>query len=415
MKIILTLLLFLPTLLFAQGVVGDMLNSPVMNKYEAEIISKASNAESVQGALEILLEHSQKSWAGAPLLFNIANAYYRLNQYAKSEEFYKKALEKQRFFMCYKNLAVAQDSLGKREVARENFLKALAISGNSDTACLMWLADYYSNNGDFSSALAMCNQLLLFAPENKQACYTKAYLLLKLEMFAEAEKYAIANYQKTADNRYLKIAAKSALAKGDKHSAIASLEILNSTSNASKSEIELLADLYFSLSVFEKSAELYASVGSEMKLENLAKACLNVGDLKTAMLATQRIKDVQKRSSILGVVFARQGNFKASQLELEKALKLNNSDFVAVQTLADVYSKLGKYAEASALYARMLANPKYCETARYGLLNIALAQKRYTEALNLALEIDNLHPSQSIKNLKLKLQEYLNELEKSTQ
>ena len=80
MKILISLFLFLPALIFAQGVVGDMLISPVMNKYEAEIISEASKATSAQQALDILLEHQNKSWASAPLLFNIANAYYRLNK-----------------------------------------------------------------------------------------------------------------------------------------------------------------------------------------------------------------------------------------------------------------------------------------------------------------------------------------------
>ena len=415
MKILITLFLFLPALIFAQGVVGDMLISPVMNKYEAEIISEASKATSAQQALDIMLEHQKKSWASAPLLFNIANAYYRLNKYSLAEDFYKKALEKQKFFLCYKNLAITQNAQGKREDARTNFLKALAISGNSDQACLLWLIDYNMRNDDFSASLTLCNQLLIFEPENKQACHTKAFLLLKLSMFDEAEKYALRNYEKTNDFRYLKIAAKSALGKNDIHSAIASLEALNVQKQASNLEVELLADLYFSISVFDKASKYYVQANSEKKLVNLAMACLNVGNLATAQATAKHIKNKQKQASILGVIFARQGNLKTSAEKLEYALKLNHQDWIAVETLADVYSKLEKYPEAISFYARMLASVEHSERARYGLLNIALAQKRYTEALNLASEIDNLYSSPSIKILKQKLQEYLNELEKSTQ
>ena len=103
MKYFITFLLLLPISMFAEISVSDMFSKPTMNKYEAEIVAKAMNASSVSEECEILLSASKKSWAGAPLLFNLGNAYFRKGDYNEAVKYFELALQKQKFFLAYKN------------------------------------------------------------------------------------------------------------------------------------------------------------------------------------------------------------------------------------------------------------------------------------------------------------------------
>ena len=398
---------------FAAGTVGELMFKPSMNKYEAEVISDAAKTDSPAAARDILLRASSKSWAGAPVLFNLGNAYYGLGDFKNAVKFYRAALEKNGFFAAYKNLGFALSADGDKHAAARAFAVAAAISGNSDAQCLLWLAGYRADEGDYSSALALCNQALIHDPENDSATYAKCGFLIKLSMFAQARAVAEEMFQKTSDVRYLKLAALAASEAGDRVSAAAYLELLSASGKASSKDVETLADLYFSLGAYPKAAELY-SRASSAKLENLAFACINSGELETAeKIAAKLPPNAAKKVS--GIAAARRGDFGAAKTLLAECVEAAPADLQTSAELAEVLYSLGDYAGSAAVFARLQSADKFDRRAKYGLLRNAMAMGLYADALSTARTIALKYPDVDIENFKRKLEAYCNALEKSAQ
>ncbi len=414
MKYFITFLLLLPMSMFAEISVSDMFAKPTMNKYEAEIVAKAMKAPRVSEECEILLSASKKSWAGAPLLFNLANAYFRKGDYNEAIKYFELALQKQKFFLAYKNLGFAYSAINDQQKAFEVFAHALAISGNSDVQILSWMINHCANEGDISSALTMCNQALVFS-RSDALYYAKIKFMIDLNMLAEAEKLASIQFSKTRHESYLRLLVKARLAQDDKIGAISALEMLNGFNGIDKSNLELLADLYFSVGAYSKALEFYSKNSSFVKLENLAFACINTNDLKTALEIAKKIESKNVAKKIKGIVFARLGDFSKAASFLRSYLEGNQTDFVTVWELAEVLYKNKEYTQSSVMYSRLLVDEAYSHSAKHGLLRNALALERYKEALIWARDLAKNNPTPEAEDLKKKLENYCNELEKSAQ
>ncbi|MBE6414402.1 MAG: tetratricopeptide repeat protein [Verrucomicrobiaceae bacterium] len=414
MKYFITFLLLLPISIFAEISVSDMFSKPTMNKYEAEIVAKAMKASNVSEECEILLSASKKSWAGAPLLFNLGNAYFRKGDHNEAIKYFELALQKQKFFLAYKNLGFAYYAKNDQQKALDAFARALAISGNSDVQILTWMANHCAKEGDISSALAMCNQALIFS-RSDALYYAKIRFMIDLNMLAEAEKLASLQFAKTRNKNYLRLLVKARLAQDDKVGAISALEMLNSCNDIDKSNLELLADLYFSVGAYSKALEFYGKNSSFAKLENLAFACINTNDLKTALKIAKKLETKNVANKIKGIIFARSGDFSKAVLLLRSYLDCNQSDFVAVWELAEALYKNKEYTQSSVMYSRLLVDEAYRYSAKHSLLRNALALERYNEALSWARDLAKNYPTPEVEDFKNKLENYCNELEKSTQ
>lgn len=408
------LLLAAPLAALAQGLVGDMLELPSMHKYEAEVVAKAAKADTPAEARGILLEHADKSWAGAPLFFNLGNACYRLGDYAEAAKHYEASLAKRKFFHAYKNLGYALSASGKSEEARGAFLRALAISGGSDADILLWLADFHARRGDIGAALAMCDQALVYEPSNGAVCLAKCRFLLELELFAQAEKFSSEMYSKTSDARYLRLRARAQLGARDYRSAAASIELLKAAGAAEPGDAALLGDLYFTLGDFRGAARVYSPLGDDKKLENAALACVNAGDFDGARRAAGAIKN-SAREKLMGIAEARSGNLKSAAGLLEKYCAASPSDMLAAAELADALAGLGRYRESLSVFSRLKADASYRRRAMHGILRCALACEDYFYALSAAREISREYPSAEIADFEKKLAAYCNELEKPAQ
>ncbi len=398
---------------FAAGTVGELMFKPSMNKYEAEAIADAAKAASPADARDVLLRASSKSWASAPVFFNLGNAYYGLGDFKNAVKFYRAALEKSGFFAAYKNLGFALSADGDKPAAARAFAVAAAISGNSDAQCLLWLAGYRADGGDYSSALALCNQALVHEPENDSAIYAKCGFLIKLSMFDSARATAERMFEKTSDARYLKLAAIAAAEAGDRVSAAAYLELLSASGKASERDTETLADLYFSLGAHSKAAELYSRAPSA-KLENLAFACINSGEFETAEKIAAKLPP-NPAKKVSGIAAARRGCFSAAKKLLAECAKADPADLQTSEELAEVLYRLGEYAESAAVFARLQSAEKFDRRAKYGLLRNSMAMGLYADALSTAREIALKYPDADIENFKRKLEAYCNALEKSAQ
>ncbi len=401
---------------FGQSVVGDMLSIPTATKFENEVILEAFKASSPNEAMQILEKSSRKRWAGAPLLFNLGNVNFQLGNYNEAIKFYKLALEKQKFFQAYKNLAIAYSANSETENARVTFAKVLAISGNSDIEALLWLSDYRCARGDYSSALALCNQALIHKPDDENIVYAKARFLLELNLFAEAESLAQTWFERTQNTNFLRVLTKAYLAQSNKTGAIATLTLARELKATNKADIQLLADLYFAIGAFEKAQNLYREIEAFERLENLAICAINNGELE---LAKSVLKNINKKSAryekIAGVLSTRSGNNADAIKFLQNFVKNNPQDFEAVAELAEALRQENKLSESSAMFARLRADKNFSKTALYGLLRNALTNEHHAEALKLAKEISALYPDVNIKTLVENLENICNELEKSAQ
>ena len=416
MKIIFTAcLMFLSIVAYAHGLVGELLAKPAMNKFEAEVIAEASKAPSAELACEILLKSVSKKWAGAPLLFNLGNVYFQLEEYSKAIKYYKMALEKEKFFLAYKNLACAYSASSDEKNAYENFIKALAISGNSDIQSLLWLADYNAKGKDFSAALAMCNQALIYKPDDAKIAYAKCKFLYEAGRISEAELFAKEKYSAFRDVNFLRICIRAALDNNNLQAAISYLELLRFSGKGSSNDCRLLGDLYFSMSSYHKALDFYAECGAQERLENLAMASVNMGDLGTAQKAIAQIKTSKKYDKIAGFISVETGNYQQAKIHFEKFLKTNPEDFSVVCELAEVLYNLKEYSKSALMFSRLSADAAYAKTSKYGMLRNALAIQNYFEALRIAQEISVLYPSAEINSFKQKLDKHCNELEKSAQ
>ncbi len=408
-------LFFASSLAFGQSVVGDMLSKPIMSKFEAEVITEASKAQTLQDTRDILQKSATKSWVGAPLLFNLANVYYQLGNYKQAIKYYKLALEKHQFFQAYKNLANAYDANSEEENARATFAKVLAISGNSDTQSLLWLANYRSKRGDYSSSLAMCNQALIYRPDDENIAYAKCVFLCNLELFAEAEKFAKKQFEKTKNKKFLRVLIKAYLAQNKKIEAIASLELARQLKIIEKDDLELLGNLYFSIGALDKALSFYDECKSSKHLENLSIAAINNNNLPIAEIAIKKLdKKSELYEKIVGILAANKGNYALAEKSLQKFLKRNPNDFEVVVELAEIYYQQKNFVKSSMMFSRLQADKNYSKTALYGLLRNSISTENYAEALSTAREISAIYDDVNVKHLAKDLEKYCNELEESS-
>lgn len=401
---------------FAADVVGDLLSKPSANKYEAQIISEALAAPDDSAAREILLAASAKDWAGAPLLFNLGNACFKLGRYDEAASHYKAALQKRKFFLCYKNLAFALEALGKRDEARRTFAAASAISGNSDVQCLMRLADYAANDGDYYSALSMCAQALVYSPDNMDLVYAKCLFLSRIGLSAQAEASAFAAFGQSRQSRFLRICAKCAFDARNYAAAASYLEMLLRFPDSGRDAKISAGDAYFGAGAYRKAARLYAEASEcDAKLQNAAFAALNNSDAETAEFAASKIENKLARARVSGIVASRLGRTADAEKHLVESLAAAPDDAVVLAELADARFAAGRYAESAELFARLRSFDGYEKTALFGLLRSAIARKNYKSALALCGEISSKYNSAEVKAAAEKLQKYADELEKSAQ
>ena len=374
---------------YASDTVGDMLSAPAMNKYEAEVCAAAEREPTPEKSRDYLLQFTKKHWAGAPLFFNLANICYRFGDYCAAAKYYKTSLEKYKFFAAYKNLGFALSAAGDTDAAADALRCALAISGNSDVPSLMWLADYRAKRGDYHAAAALCNQALIYEPDNDDLLYARCLFMSESGDNSAAKRNAETLFDRTSDPRYLRVIAKTSL---------------------------VLGDLYFALGAYSKAADAYFDGDARPeKLANLALACLNINQSSTAEKLAKAVKGESARNKILGLSALRRGDFSAAEKFLQKSVDANPSDAETVFALAETLSQLGKYAASDAAYTRLCARKTDAERALYGLMKNSLAVGNYPSALAYARRLDTKNTPPEIRSFIKKLEKHCNEMEKSAQ
>lgn len=366
--------------------------SPSVSHREAEAVRAASEASDNSAALEILLDASRKKWAGAVVFFNLGNAQMRGGDAESAVASYRKAAElSPSFFAARKNLGFALSQLGRDSDALVEMRAALALSGGSDTAILLWFAKRAADARDFSSALNFCNQALLYDDSNRAALFAKAAYLYGLGRFEECETAAKKLWDDAEFSaRAVRLAGSSRARRGDFCGAAAAFGFLEKSGAAERSDAQFFANLLFKMRLYRDAAEAYARLGDSSSAGNAAEAMLASGDFSGAEKLAESLGG-DMREKILGLAKFGKGDFPNARKHLEVYAKNFPND-------ARVLCALGECAEqsdwgaADAYYARASLDPRFESAARYGMLRSAVARGDFVAAHSLAVALSKKYP-----------------------
>ena len=359
-------------------------NIPTITKRESAILKKAS----VQSdeSIKILSEAAGEKNCSAAIPFTLGNFLYRSGNFEAAAAAYSSALEKMpNFFAARKNLAYSLDRIGKEKQARENFAKALALSGNSDVDILLWLAAYAARRSDYSAALSCVEQALIQAPERLDALYAKAFYLFNLDMYSQAAKICedILN-KKFPDAATLKLLGKCRAKLQDAAGAIAAFSMVpESDADRKKTQI-ICADILFSKQAYFEAAKIYESGGDRERLLEASKALAYSGEPEKSLKLLSKLPESPEKSRIRAVANMALGKKDEAKKDFLECIKAAPDDALACFELAKIYFSEGDFNAAKIYYERAGKDESCAVAAKIGLMSVAVKTGDIDSAISMA-------------------------------
>lgn len=379
------MIFLLPALAAAQSPLESPFgNLPTATKREAAVLREAF-AEGADAA-KILKEAVADGRDGAAVTFNLGNALFRNGDYAGAAEAYSAALSKiPNFFAARKNLAYSLDRLGEGERARENFARALALSGGSDADILLWLAWHYSGKSDWGAALSCVDAALMHAPERAGAEYAKAFYLFNLGRHAEAAKTCERILEKKfPDAAALKLLGKCRAKSGDLPGAVAALSMVPQDDPDFRSAEILRADIFFSGRAYAEAAKIYESLGEGGRLGAAAEALARAGEFEKALEVLAKLPDSAGKFRSQARALIGLGDAEGAKKSLTACLAEEPDDPYACFELAKLSFAGGDCNLAKILYNRAQKDETYSVAAKVGLMSVAVKTGALGEAVSIA-------------------------------
>ena len=356
-------------------------NIPTITKRESAILKKAS-AQSDE-SIKILSEAAGEKNCSAAIPFTLGNFLYRSGNF---EAAYSSALEKMpNFFAARKNLAYSLDRIGKEKQARENFAKALALSGNSDVDILLWLAAYAARRSDYSAALSCVEQALIQVPERLDALYAKAFYLFNLDMYSQAAKICedILN-KKFPDAATLKLLGKCRAKLQDAAGAIAAFSMVpESDADRKKTQI-ICADILFSKQAYFEAAKIYESEGDRERLLETSKALAYSGEPEKSLKLLSKLPESPEKSRIRAVANMALGKKDEAKKDFLECIKAAPDDPLACFELAKIFFSEGDFNAAKIYYERAGKDESCAVAAKIGLMSVAVKTGDIDSAISMA-------------------------------
>jgi len=367
--------------------------APSMNRREADAVKEAQEAKTPAEAEAELLEASKKSWAGSAVFFNLANLQYNAGKIDDAVKSYKTAIEKTpKFFMAQRNLGFALSSAGREDEAFGELVKALALSGGSDSEILDWLTAYHIRRKDYSSALAACNQSILYAPQKRDCRRAKAMILYELGDYAESERLCCELLsENAADRDILAVLAKSRISLKDWAGAMSALEIMRALKLADARVLELYGDVLCKNGLYADAAKIYAESKSDSGVSRAAWALANSGEYQKALAACSKSSaaDVAK---VRAAALAGLGRYAEAAAQLRAYVDSFPDDSSAVLMLGRALADMADWQAAKICFERAEADPELGLSALYGRLRVCVALNEKAEALDAARKISQISP-----------------------
>ena len=406
--------------LAASGLDSAFGRVPTVNPDEAAALSKAAAAEksSLESAYAMLAKSAEEKWAGSALYFNLANLCHRLGKYEEAENFYRKSLEGEpSFFMARKNLALTLEIMGKPKEAQPEFARALALAGGGDSEILMRLSSRRADEGDFSGALSLCNQALVYDPDNAGYKRVKAILLGKTGNLSESEFLTLKLLESDMKNPELwKLLGKVRALSGKHAQAIAAFRAFLAFGKEESGVLLALGDLYFAEGVFESAAEMY---GKAIKLgvdvageraKRLSLAFVSISNYDAALKTCDAVPNVFRDSDYYmckGIAENGIGKISDAESDFRKSISMAPDNARALFELGRLLSARGERIESEGLLRRAAANPNFERAAFAVMINSAISSGDYVSALSSARESLKRNPSADMERCAADLEKYL--------
>ncbi len=412
MKKFLTIISLLLSLFFANAAEISFASAPTVSAKEAECIAEASAQSDKSEALRILKVASARKWAGAGIWFNLGNMQMSTDDVDGAIESYQNALKlSPSFFAARKNLAFALERVGDSNGAFEEMKNALALSGGSDVAILTRMIAYHSSARDFSSALSLCNQALIYDSKNKSLRLAKAIFLFELENFLECEKICVDILSSDYTNvEVLRLLGKSRAKRGDFCSAVSSFEMLKKSGKALDSDISFLGDLFFRENLYTLAFENYIIAKKDALAQNVALAALYSGDVESALKMSKHF-DSPFKEKLEGLAYFELAKFDKALELLKKYLTVHSDDSVCILRAADAALSLGRFDDATDYFSRVELDGKYKAQSHYGLIRVALGKGDYRSALQIAKRLQKINTDSEISDYIKRLEEYVSKMD----
>lgn len=280
--------------------------------------------------------------------------------------------------------------LGKKELTRENFEKAMEVDPTGPTPKLA-MAQYYVALGDPDKARTYIDSILEHDPTNREALHYRAR-----EQLAAGD---VQNYQQTlktllqhhSDDAYAKYSlAKSYITEQQPESArpLASDLKVHSPNTGYGQRIEGL--IKYTQKDFKGAIDSYLeSISIRPDLESylyLGLSQYGAGDLETAIsnlrIVADRAPDMVKAREMISLILLQQRRYNEAIAEAEKVLEVDSSNVIARTIKGDAYSAQGEREKALEQLKEITdLDPRYSAAfMKMGMLHYELGDIAESEA-----------------------------------
>lgn len=356
---------------------------PAANKFEAGVLKKAASIEDLSQRAQVIFDALNDERAGAPLLFNAANAAVQISEKSRAKELFLASIKKMpNFYMAHRNLAYLLLEENDFEGAIKEFGVALSLSNADFQKICQGLGYCHFSMGSYSQALLCFENALLFAPKDLKLLKSKARCLSEIGDYARLENTLndILKISKTDADAW-RMLAFLRLKNGDKYGACAAVEAMKSLSLSEEKDSVLLGDVYADLNMFSPAAAAYSSAKiPEEKAYEIARFFALSNHVEEAEKIALNIgKSSWRYFEIMGILSEAKGESAKEFFEKSHAKNPLNP-FVCLK-LADIALAEGNLESARTFYGA--AKSKHKRQAVAGLANVAIASGDFSAAADL--------------------------------
>lgn len=356
---------------------------PLANKFEAGVLKKAAGIEDLPQRAKVLFAALSDERAGAPLLFNAANAAVQISEKAKAKELFSAAIEKMpNFYMAHRNLAYLLLEENDFEGAIRELGAALSLSNADSQKIYSALGYCHFSLENYPQALLCFENALLFSPKDLKLLKSRARCLSEIGDYAclESALSDILKISKT-DADIWRMLAFLRLKREDKLGACAAIEAMKSLSLSEHKDDILLGDIYADLNMFSPSAAAYsnAEIPEEKAYEIARFFALSNRPDEAVKIASNLDGNSWRYFEIMGI--ASQCKGESGKEFFEKSHAENPLNPFVCLKLADIALSEGRLESARTFYGA--ARRKHKKEAVAGLANVEIACGCYSAAADL--------------------------------
>lgn len=409
---------------FAESWLSETDVEPRVDALEGEAyqqIVAAMAAEDTALALQLLA--AQRGPAGNAMFdFMEGNLRYQSEELELAVAAFREAVVKHpRFRRAWGNLALASARSGDFAGAIEGFSRVVALGGaDSTTYALLGIA--HTNRRDYLAAESAFRMATLLDPKSQEWRMGLAECLFKQARFDDAIALCDSLLREAPERSELWLLQANAHARmGRPLDAAENLEVLHGLGKGTADTFNLLGDIYVNERLFELSRDSYASALDLAPEAGAARAVRAAGDLaargalEESRALIERVEtsagsalDEAQRMQLLKLrarIAVASGAGDEQVRILEEIVALDPLDGEALLLLGQHYGRSGDPERAVLYFDRASGLPEHEAEAARGKAQVFVRMGLYADALPLLRKAQTLDPRDSV-------QQYLEQVER---